>query len=444
MKRAHQAWPEAYRPLRPATLLAQLGVFVLAEVVLFRAYSLHDSRFHYATHLLVAVIATAAYQSALLLVAARPARGQVMSLLGFHLVAMWPDLAFRGGLPHAGWMDWLALGHIHVHYLPGGTRTWLVLAALSLLGYGELLAAWLRARGREAEAGLPPALGIGGTAVWRAQLDPRAHDLARVQRGPGPTEDDQPLLVLVHGLGATSAFWSPVQDLLDVAGRTSVAVDLLGHGGSRGTGTRFLLQDQAAALTRLLGQLPGPVHLVAHSYGCVVAGRVAVDRPDLFARLTLVSPAVFPDLARAQQRIGEHSWLARRTIEGAPVASVACGAMCLLRPLLGPMAGHARPDLPESVARGGMEHSFPAYRDGLTSMWHDNPLPSVLARPPVPTDLVLAEDDETVVSDEVLSLPRAAQVVVHRVPGTHLMPVQVPATCVAALLGAATAAPGGH
>ncbi len=137
------AWPREYRPLRPGTLLLQLALVVVAEVLLYSSYAAHEARFHWATHFLVGLTATALWHSGHLLVAGRPARGQLIALLGFHLWAMWPDLVFRAGVPHYRWMDWVALGHISSHYLPGGDRAWLVIALLASAGYSVLLARWL-------------------------------------------------------------------------------------------------------------------------------------------------------------------------------------------------------------------------------------------------------------------------------------------------------------
>jgi hypothetical protein len=57
-----------------------------------------------------------ARQSVHLLLAARPARGQLATIVVFHLWVTWPDLLFRAGEPHERWMDYLALGHVSSHY----------------------------------------------------------------------------------------------------------------------------------------------------------------------------------------------------------------------------------------------------------------------------------------------------------------------------------------
>ena len=132
------------RALAVRSLAWQLAALVVVEVLLYRSYAVHDARWHYATHLLVAVAAAAAWRSAVLHLTGRPARFQLLSVLGFHLLAMWPDLAFRAGLPHYAWMDWVALGHVSSHYLPGGDASWLAVAVVASGGYALHLTSWLR------------------------------------------------------------------------------------------------------------------------------------------------------------------------------------------------------------------------------------------------------------------------------------------------------------
>ena len=425
----HRHWASAYRPLRPTSLLAQAAVLVLAEIVLFRAYGAFDSAFHWGAHFLVAVVLSALVLASYLLVAGRPAPGQLLTVAGLHLYAMFPDLLFRWGIPHAGWMNVFA-GHIAVHYLPGGDRSWLGLAVLAVLGYVLLLARWVAAREQEARAGLAPALGLGGSAVWRAQADPRTTPLAHSRNGEGI-----PRVVLLHGLGGTQAMWQPVAELLAREGVPSLRVDLLGYGASMGIGTQFLPRDQAAALARLLDtQAGGPVALVSHSYGALVAVALARSRPDLVKELVLVTPPVFPDPEKARARVAERSWLARATLQDRSAASVACGLMCLLRIPLGHAAQKVA-GLPETltdqvaadVARGGVEHSYPAYRDGLLAMFDGNPLADELARPALPLTVVVANQDQTAPAADLVGLPIGPSVPVHRLPGGHLLPLTDPA-----------------
>ena len=67
-----------------------------------------------------------------------------------------------------------------------------------------------------------------------------------------------------------------------------------------------------------------------------------------------------------------------------------------------------------------------AYRDALTSLLDDSPLPAWLADPPLPTTVVIAEDDQTVLADGLSALLGPAVDVV-RMPGTHGLPLERPA-----------------
>lgn len=414
--------PRAYAPLRRRTLLLQLAVLVIAEVGLFRVYGSFDSRFHWGAHFLVAVIATSAWLSVLLLLKAAPARGQLILVLLVHLYAMTPDLLFRIGVPHQQWMN-VFLGHIAVHYVPGGDRTLLALAVLAAGGYCLLLSRWIAARQAEARAGLAPGIGIGGIAVVRPQADPARTPLAHGHAG-GPA--GRPVLLL-HGLGGAGNSLAGLAGQLVSQGRSCLLPDLLGHGQSRRTGTRFGLQEQVQSLERLLDHHGvEAVDVVAHSYGCVVAVALARHRPARVAHLTLLCPPAFPDRDTGRRLLGRRSWLAKRTVAGAPLASLICGAMCLLREPLARLAPRVMPELPAPVARQGVSHSFPAYRDAVQAMVGPT-LRDWLAAPGLPTVVVLAADDATAPRDVVGPLLTGDGLHVTSVPGGHLVPVTDPA-----------------
>lgn len=427
-------WSRAYRPLRPVSLAIQLALLVLVEIVLYASYSAHDARFHWATHFLVGLaFASLLLMLRLLLTGVPGPRLLLPAVLGFHLFAMTPDFLFRGGVPHYRWMD-LFLGHVAVHYLPGGDGSWLVIALACLGLFVGALTAWIRARRAEAALGMPPGVGLTGMAVLRPQIDPRAATLVHDETG---STDDGPTVVLLHGLGASSAFWRPVVGHLAGTART-LAPDLLGFGSSIRLGTHFHLDDQAAAIVRLVERHGGgPVVLAAHSYGAAVAVTVAIDRPDLVRRLVLVNPAAFADAAQARERIGGRSWIARKTMSGSPVADVACGTMCLLRrPLttLAPrVAARVSPEIPSDVARDAVRYVWPAYRDALASLLQDSPLPAWLADPPLPTTVVLAEDDQTVLASDLEGLLGPGIAVV-RLSGTHGLPLERPADVARSIL----------
>jgi len=70
----------------------------------------------------------------------------------------------------------------------------------------------------------------------------------------------------------------------------NVFFDLPGHGRSgpwRGNAYQTDAYEIAAAL------LDAPTHVIGHSFGATVALRLAVERPDLVTRLTLIEPVMF-------------------------------------------------------------------------------------------------------------------------------------------------------
>lgn len=414
-------WPPGYAPLRRRTLVLQLALLVGAELALFDAYRAHDSGFHWSTHLLVGLSAAAVWNLAVLLVKAAPARGQLLSILAFHLYAMVPDLLFAAGIPHQPWMN-VFLGHLDVHHIPGEERSWLAIGLGSYGIYVALLTAWIAARRREVEFGMCPGIGIGGIAIVQPQHAPQTTPLAHLRFGP----DQPPELLLLHGLGASATFWTPFGRQLAANGRSALAPDLLGFGRSRRIGTRFALQDQVDALVRLLeGRHTRPLEIVAHSAGCLVAVALATAHPQRVRRLVLVSPPAFADPEAARQRLAQRSLLARMTLANRSHASVACGLMCLGRGMLVRIAPRLARDLPTEVARDGLQHSWPAYRAVLTSLFDRSPLLPWLEHPQVETLVVVADQDETTPSSDILGCRDAALRIVE-LSGDHLLPLTMP------------------
>jgi pimeloyl-ACP methyl ester carboxylesterase len=89
-------------------------------------------------------------------------------------------------------------------------------------------------------------------------------------------------LVCIHGLAGSSAWWNPVAAKLEEAGPVRL-LDLP---------RRVHPPDLAGWVVEQLNrsQIFGPVDLVGHSLGALVALRVAAARPELVRRLVLIAP----------------------------------------------------------------------------------------------------------------------------------------------------------
>ena len=113
------------------------------------------------------------------------------------------------------------------------------------------------------------------------------------QAGEGPP------LLLLHAGASSSAQWE--RALAALAPRWSVlAPDLYGHGDTpcpEDMSPETLLARQVAVLRALLAGRGGPAHVVGHSYGAVLALRLAADVPEQVRGIVLVEPVAFGLLA---------------------------------------------------------------------------------------------------------------------------------------------------
>ncbi len=120
-----------------------------------------------------------------------------------------------------------------------------------------------------------------------------SHGVHVIQDGP----PQAPPLLLIHGSGASGAFWSPVVPAL--AGTYHVIrVDLPGCGLSPPTRS-YDGPDQAGHVAALIDGL-GLVAVAGHSSGGYIAASLAEQRPGLVRRLALLSSGPRPDALLSQ------------------------------------------------------------------------------------------------------------------------------------------------
>ena len=96
-------------------------------------------------------------------------------------------------------------------------------------------------------------------------------------------------LVLLHGVGMSSGAWASQLDDL-ARDHDAIAPDLPGHGGSDRLQGGRALPDYVEWCAQVLRALDlGPVSLVGHSMGALIAGGVAVLHPELVSRVAMLN-----------------------------------------------------------------------------------------------------------------------------------------------------------
>lgn len=98
-------------------------------------------------------------------------------------------------------------------------------------------------------------------------------------------------IALIHSMLARASAWRPFVNALDMP-VSPLRIELPGHGLAPDWDTSRDFSDQALELA--LDEMPSePVPLVGHSFGAVLALRLAVERPARVTSLALIEPVFF-------------------------------------------------------------------------------------------------------------------------------------------------------
>jgi pimeloyl-ACP methyl ester carboxylesterase len=110
-----------------------------------------------------------------------------------------------------------------------------------------------------------------------------------------------PVVVLLHGFPQRATCWAEVSAALHQRGYRTLAPDQRGYAPEARPRSRsaYRLPTLVADAVALLRRLPGPVHLVGHDWGAVVAWAMAAQDPQLVTSLVAVSAPHPQAFARA-------------------------------------------------------------------------------------------------------------------------------------------------
>ncbi len=147
-------------------------------------------------------------------------------------------------------------------------------------------------------------MNICGTSVWEARKNT---DIAGYWR---QGKCGEPVLHLLHGNGFSSGSLMAMADAMPV-GWTLMASDLPGHGLTPVSNMEWpdwnVMADRLAQ--NVLSKGVQPVVGVGHSMGGVITLLMAAQYPELFSRIILLDPVLFPTHMLVGQRVVKASGL---------------------------------------------------------------------------------------------------------------------------------------
>jgi pimeloyl-ACP methyl ester carboxylesterase len=257
--------------------------------------------------------------------------------------------------------------------------------------------------------------------------DPDAHDrVVRLDDGDMHVVDDgkpgAPALLLIHGTGASTAWWDPVIPSLAGACRV-IRVDLSGHGRSASPVGGYDIPTQARRVGAALDRLgAGRVVVIGHSTGGSVATALAEQRPDAVAALALIDTGPSRDAYIDQGLLGR---LLLARLPGRLLWRLRTEAT--IRKAM--RTAFTRPvDIPNAIieATMGMTHrALAATARASLSYLSQGSLPARLTALGLPVLVIFGADDQRWRSSSAAAAGRIDDAVVQRVIGVDVPAEQV-------------------
>jgi pimeloyl-ACP methyl ester carboxylesterase len=107
-----------------------------------------------------------------------------------------------------------------------------------------------------------------------------------------PIDTALPTLVCLHSSASSPAQWRALAE--QAAGRYNVVTpNLIGYGDAPPSFPRITMADRILQVGHLVWKIPGPVHLVGHSFGGAVALQYALQHADTLASLAVYESVSF-------------------------------------------------------------------------------------------------------------------------------------------------------
>ncbi len=235
----------------------------------------------------------------------------------------------------------------------------------------------------------------------------------------------EPILFL-HGMAASSNYWQTYISQLEQK-RRLIAFDLLGFGRSRQSAEGYSVLDHCQAIKETLDHLriDGPVMLVGHSMGALLALKFAVLYPEKVNKLVLLNMPIYLNQAQAKKNITRSKRHLRLAYYG-PSSHLLCTTWCyLMRPLTKRLAPFYLPHLPAHVARDSVLHTWKAYSESLHNIIEIQSVEQDLSKLTIPAVLLYGNKEDEIVLNNASSLKKhKPNITIQFVPGTHNLPLE--------------------
>jgi len=237
-------------------------------------------------------------------------------------------------------------------------------------------------------------------------------------------------VVLLHGLAGSNRYFGAAYDALATQRQRLVVPDLLGFGSSpRPHGIPYGPDDHVSALTRLLDALEirQPIHLVGHSAGALVALHLANRSSARIRSVVALSPPLYADAKTALEHIRRIGLTVRFFATDGPLAHMACRWMCSHRETAARISTWLRRDLPEPIARDGVQHHWESYSGTLRNLILEARVPAAGCSNPPPTLLIAGDEDRVLDLDYLRDwTTRRPGAELEVWPGDHDLPLRTP------------------
>lgn len=287
-------------------------------------------------------------------------------------------------------------------------------------------------------------------AAWSPAQEP-AKIIGKLSTRVHGNADADTAIIALHGLASSGAYFGANWDTLTDASTCLVVPDLLGFGDSVDR-SRSAEEHSIAHHTNAVSEtvsLAAPnakqLHIVAHSFGSIVALAYAREVIDRVASITLISPPLYASGDEAQQYIVSRGRVVALFAVDRMAARIMRAIVCSRPVLAHTIARFAAPAMPSELAKRTHMHSWASYIGTFRALLEDldnkrwRETLAMLTEKGIPVRVLVGERDFTLDRSIIDALPQQAAkrpktttvpvVTVLKEHG-HQVPLTNPARCV--------------